>query len=577
MRFARPDVPIPASWRTALAAAACVAFAAWVLAKAWTADDAYITFRTCDNWLHGYGPRFNPAERVQAFTHPLWMFVMTAAAAVTHEYYYTSLFVGWGLSVLAVGCVARWVAPPLPAAAAVVILTASRAFSDFSTSGLENPLTHLLLAGFLVAYFRPGRRRVLHLSALAALVMVGRLDAGWLVLPAVASAAWQNRSRVPWRELALGFAPLWLWEVFSVVYYGELLPNSALAKLTTGIGGGELARQGARYFTNSLHHDPVTLTAIAAAIAVAAWRRDTPSVVLAVGIVLQLVWVLCVGGDFMSGRFLTAPLFVAVAVLARVPMRPVVAGAVAAAALCAGGWSLVRTGFTDARYRTDPYAMVPADGIVDERMFYDHKVALRHAHGRAVWPNPDAISEARTLLDAWWLDPWSSTVKRWGIVEATERWPPHGKSDLKGVPYRPVVVRGAIGYLAFDLGPEVHVLDFHGLADPLLARLPIAPVDPAGRELLPHMADRRWRIGHFVRLVPPGYVETLISGENRIRDPALARVYDDIASVTRGPLFDRRRFAAIWALHTGGYAGAIRAYQSGGRGLEPPPPPAGKP
>jgi arabinofuranosyltransferase len=458
-----------------------------------------------------------------------------------------------------------------------VILTASRAFSDFSTSGLENPLTHVLLALFLVVYLRPGRARVLHLAALAALVMVGRLDAGLLVLPAVFWAAWRERSRAVWSELVLGFAPFWIWEGFSVLYYGALIPNSALAKLATGIGAGELARQGLHYFANSLRHDPVTLPAIATALLVAARRRESRSMALGLGIVLHLVWVLRVGGDFMSGRFFTAPLFMAVALLAQVRMRAVVAAALAGVALCAGGVSLAGSGFTDVRYRTDWHWMVPADGIVDERMFYDHKVALRHARGRRDWPQPDAISEARTLRDVWWRDPWSGTLKRWGIVDSTEQWPPNAVADAKGKRYRPLVVRGAIGYLAYDLGPDLHVLDFHALADPLLARLPIAAVDPALRAMLPEMANRRWRIGHFLRLVPLGYAETLLTGDNRIRDPDLARVYDQVALITRGPLFDRRRFGAIWAMNTGGHADAIRAYQARVRQVEPPPSPRQNP
>ena len=36
----------------------------------------------------------------------------------------------------------------------LLALIGSRAFMDYSTSGLENPLTHLLLACFLAVYFR---------------------------------------------------------------------------------------------------------------------------------------------------------------------------------------------------------------------------------------------------------------------------------------------------------------------------------------------------------------------------------------------------------------------------------------
>ena len=61
---------------------------------------------------------------------------------------------------------------------------------------------------------------------------------------------------------------------------------------------------------------------------------------------------------------------------------------------------------------------------------------------------------------------------------------------------RKVVVRDAVGFFGFAAGPDVHVVDQAGLGDALLARLP-----PEQRP--------QWRIGHFFRTVPPGYVESL--------------------------------------------------------------------
>ena len=77
------------------------AFTYIFLANAWLGDDAYITFRVAWNALHGYGPVFNPGERVQAYTHPLWFLVMTAAHAVTREFFFTSLVVSYGFALAA--------------------------------------------------------------------------------------------------------------------------------------------------------------------------------------------------------------------------------------------------------------------------------------------------------------------------------------------------------------------------------------------------------------------------------------------------------------------------------------------
>ena len=86
-----------------------VLFAA-IVRTAWIGDDAYITFRTADNIVHGYGPVWNVAERVQGFTHPLWLAVFTAFYAVTGEPYYTSIALSLALSIVTVTLLIRSVA-----------------------------------------------------------------------------------------------------------------------------------------------------------------------------------------------------------------------------------------------------------------------------------------------------------------------------------------------------------------------------------------------------------------------------------------------------------------------------------
>src|SRR5205807_9972064 len=87
---------------------------------------------------------------------------------------------------------------------------------------------------------------------------------------------------------ALGLAPLALWLLFSLFYYGFPFPNTAYAKLDTNLDGWELARQGAQYFLDSLDRDPLTLVAIAFALAAGFLQRSTSSRALALGIALYL-------------------------------------------------------------------------------------------------------------------------------------------------------------------------------------------------------------------------------------------------------------------------------------------------
>ena len=52
---------------TMLAGSLLLVFTYVFLANTWIGDDAYITFRVVDNFIHGYGLTFNPDERVQAY------------------------------------------------------------------------------------------------------------------------------------------------------------------------------------------------------------------------------------------------------------------------------------------------------------------------------------------------------------------------------------------------------------------------------------------------------------------------------------------------------------------------------
>ncbi len=99
--------------RTMLRASLFLVFTYVFLANAWIGDDAYITFRVVDNFINGYGLRFNPDERVQAYTHPLWMLLLSAAYAVTADLFYTTLTLSYILCVAALAVVLRFYRRPV--------------------------------------------------------------------------------------------------------------------------------------------------------------------------------------------------------------------------------------------------------------------------------------------------------------------------------------------------------------------------------------------------------------------------------------------------------------------------------
>src|SRR5258708_4338233 len=107
------------------------AFLVVILRSAWMDEDAYITLRTVDNFVHGYGLVWNVGERVQTFTHPLWMFMLAALYFFTHEAFYTSLALCLVTSLAALFVIGRLVQRKALAPLAILaILLFSKAFVE---------------------------------------------------------------------------------------------------------------------------------------------------------------------------------------------------------------------------------------------------------------------------------------------------------------------------------------------------------------------------------------------------------------------------------------------------------------
>jgi arabinofuranosyltransferase len=492
-------------------------FASSLILTAWVNDDAFITLRTVDNFINGYGLTWNPGERVQAYTHPLWMFVLSGFYSLTHEAFLTTLAVSIGLSMAVAVLVSLAFTEDLfSISIGLVILSLSPAFMEYATSGLENPLTYFLLTLFLVLYFRfhehPTNQQVFSLGFIASLCMVNRLDTGLFYLPALAWIILKQRSWRIFLILVLSTFPLLLWEGFSLIYYGFLFPNTAYAKLNTGISQSDLLRQGWLYFGNLYQWDPLTLFTILAGmlLALIAGRRGEREI--AFGVLLSLLYILYIGGDFMSGRFFAAPLLVSVILLVRlIPPCPKTAkSAILVTVVILGFMAQSPTLLNTPK---SPETAIGPNGIADERAYYFNDSGLLNIDWHApIIPN----------------HPW-------------------GRDGLALRAKGGISVEYSIGYLGYFAGPDVHIVDRYALADPLLARLPI-----------PNPKD--WRIGHYIREVPVGYIESLETGSNQLADPDLAEYYAKLRLITAGKIFDPDRLLTILNMNLGKYNLLIENY-----------------
>jgi arabinofuranosyltransferase len=137
MTVAGIETPDPRQTTRVILVGGLSVFFLLLIRTAWLDDDAYITFRTIDNFLNGYGLRWNTINRVQAYTHPLWMMVITPFAALTGEMYHSSLLASIGISLAAVGVMLRGVAgSPRPRSSCCRRWRFS--FVDYSTSDSES-------------------------------------------------------------------------------------------------------------------------------------------------------------------------------------------------------------------------------------------------------------------------------------------------------------------------------------------------------------------------------------------------------------------------------------------------------
>lgn len=485
----------------------------WLIYRtAWINDDALITVRTVNNFIDGYGLRWNIDERVQTYTHPLWMLCILFLVLVTNDFFFSILYFSVLISTAAVSLLflqkAGGFAEKIFSA---FVLIFSSSFIDFSTSGLENPLSHLLLGLFIYTYSTVEKeiRRFAILALIACFATLNRLDILLIYLPVLIIAFPWDKPRKGICILFLCFSPFIMWELFSLFYYGFPLPNTAYAKLSLGpLADDYKATMGWFYLWRSFTTDPITLVVIGLTIILAIGHGDWFRLTLIMGVGIYIHYIIWIGGDFMNGRFLSAPLFVSAYTIAtsrwlkswkaKITLWPLV---VAIGLLGRYPPVLTDKDYGKGRSRDDKMGEY---GVHDERAVFFQTNSLRNSDRMNPYHNNH---------------PWSKEGLR--LLNS--------KSKVK-------VVK-VIGHAGLFAGAEIHLVDVWALADPLLARL--------------HPIEHSY--GHYTRELPQGYLQTLATDTNHINDVYLAKYYDKLRLITRGNLFALKRLIEIWNINTGKY------------------------
>jgi arabinofuranosyltransferase len=474
------------------------AFVAGAWQRAWLAEDAFICLRTADMVALGWGPVFNPGERVEACTSPLWLAWIVLGRVLLGDAQAWTLGSGGLASVaaLAVALAAGRPAPGQPPALPLFWI----AFAllppawDFATSGLEQgmALLHAAISAWL--FLRAGPR--VARSARVRLAIAAWWGVGPLIRPELGillpvGAVWMasripadQRRRLP--ALAalpalVAALPLLLLTIARAAFFGVLVPNTAIAKAAAAADWW----QGLRYLGQLVeveHLAWVLVAALLTAVARAFALRDVAGVrALQAVVLLWTLYVVRLGGDFMHGRMLLTPLLLLLAAHGWVRMPPAAAPR-ALVALAAGllvFWPVDRL----LRHTPPAFEERPA---VDERAQY------------VAWTGSRRLTRADDY-GGWHFH----ALGAWLGAAAPEVRALHGPRpmhvDLQSEPQRltpaPTWVPGSvalvasadcIGVASFVAGAEVFVIDNLGLADAFAARQ-----DPV-----------EGRVGHRRRLTP---------------------------------------------------------------------------
>nr|WP_324610308.1 flagellar motor control protein ZomB [Mycolicibacterium fortuitum] len=518
------DVSVRVSlWVSVVVVAGLFGWGAWQ--RRWIADDGLIVLRTVRNLLAGNGPVFNAGERIEANTSTVWTYLVTLGAwlggPVRLEY--VALAFALTLSVLGVVLAmlgtGRLYAPSLQGRRALLLPAGALVYiavppaRDFATSGLENGLVlaYLGLLWWMLVCWSQALRRPnpvsskyfdAALAAVAGLSVLIRpelalIGGGALVMMLIAARGWRRRVLI---LVAGGLLPV-AYQIFRMGYYGLLVPGTAVAKDASGSKWS----QGFTYLTNFNHPYllwvPVLLLAALGAVLLTTrtrpwWVRhqvprgygwlartvQSPAAVVlfmfASGLLQGIYWVRQ-GGDFMHGRVLLTPLFCLLMPVAVIPVvlpdgtrftretGYLLAAATSVLWASVVGWSIWAA--NSSGLGADG-TRVTYSGIVDERRFYSQ--ATGHAHPLTAadyldYPRMRAVLTAiENTPDGALLLP-SGNYDQWDVVPA---YPP--PPDLTPEARRTLVTPHTVfftnmGMLGMNVGLDVRVIDQIGLTNPL--------------------------------------------------------------------------------------------------------------
>lgn len=518
-----------------------------LFSESWLAEDAAITLRAVENLYETQGPVYNPGERTEVYTHPLWFAALVTFRGMGLNLPVASVFAGIAISILGLFLLCIPPAgtargePPFKYIYLLIplFLAAHPGFRQFAASGMEIGLLTLLLGLFylFLENYRPTEKPGT-LGFLLGLIYLTRpelgLFAAWYGLFFLWELYQQKhlmKRQITGRALrsVLGLVlTAGLWHLFRYLYYHDLFPNTFYAKA----GLGSYWIQGAKYLAHALIYGPsawLILVLAGAYVFLSLTNRPITEEPRArshelfrllrdVGAVLvMVVYVVRLGGDFMAFRFLVPELIMIAWIARRVFTIPLPTRW--------NGWLSHQDSrplhvFAAGLLLCIIFLFIPvppAKGFIANERF--HFVSKFEKQG------PGLFDPAN--------HPWGARGKRLGLLQQCLQYRTFRIANSQAEAH---CMQGmGLGYVGYEAGPYVQIVDEQGISDSYVARTPIILRFRPGHEhsigtlevmakdvLFCNTGDRKYdeimktKYGTIVRL-DPDLLATIPNIENRLQ------------------------------------------------------------
>ena len=560
-----------------------------VIRESWFCDDAYFTLRSSLNLHYGYGPIWNAGERVQAFTNPLWMFILSISSAkniFSTTIYCSVIFTC--LTLINITYIALKRNNFIGLLFAIVLLLNSWVFIDFSTSGLETPLSAFIVSSVFInsRFIKKKKLNDIRTGLIIGLSYLTRPDL--VILTFFDSFLnyfnYFESKKLFYKSIKSIFIGIILilipWFLFSIIYYGFPFPSTAYAKIGQNIPKLNVIKQGFLYSFSLVLGDISGSILIFLSIVIIPLRKlflqknlynfkyfFKNNLVLFISII-NISYIIWVGGDFMLGRFFY-PLIIYsscnlafegeifylfykkskflnyLLILFVFLFSHSINGQIPYFLnLSEYKPDYPLSSFYHHEYGNNSNKPWTVKSIGDEKAYYSRRTYFLDSNFLKYSANRIEQAYEQNSFNKDWRD-FNTNIKSVFGETKFDSYPKEIKQENKinffpeslkylSIDKKIISQLAGSGSLAIHDGPNINHWDDIGLTDQFQARMPVIENTP-------------WRPAHYIKFYPRINKDTLL------KDDDLNKIYKSINLITKGNIFSTNRFSELIKQNLGIY------------------------